>query len=117
MSLNTGSTSNPTPANNTPSNNPPSSNSNPPGPGNTAGSNDITISERFLSDSSWPADLILDLGKSNWSEWSFRLENLTDNQGFSEWLDGSLPRPDPTSSPKAHHIWCQAFFLGDEGMD
>ena len=97
--------------------NPPSSGGNPPSgtqtnppsnsnPSNSAsGSDDVIISERFLADSAWPKDLILDLGKSNWSDWSFRLENLTDNQGFSEWLDGSLPRPDPTSHPKAHRIW------------
>ena len=43
----------------------------------------IVLTERFLSDPSWPADLILDLGKDNWPEWSRRLELLADGQGFA----------------------------------
>jgi gag-polypeptide of LTR copia-type len=93
----------------TQNNAPENASSNPPSNSiptiSVSGPDDVIISERFLADSAWPKDLILDLGKSNWSDWSFRLENLTDNQGFSEWLDGSLPRPDIMSHPKAHRIW------------
>jgi hypothetical protein len=88
-----------TPAENSPSG------GNPNPANSTTGPNDVTLTERFLSNSSWPADLVLDLGKSNWLEWSFRLENLTDNQGFSKWLDGSLPCPDKFKFPKANRIW------------
>ena len=39
----------------------PPSNSNPSN--SASGSDDVIISERFLADSAWPKDLILDLGK------------------------------------------------------
>jgi hypothetical protein len=66
---------------------------------------DITISERFMADPSWPADLHLDLAKSNWEEWSFLLKVKSDCLGFSKWLKGTLPQPDPVLHPKAHDIW------------
>lgn len=65
----------------------------------------IVITERFLSDPSWPADLILDLGKDNWPEWSRCLELLADGQGFARYLDGSLSCPDILVYPRAHWIW------------
>jgi len=37
----------------------------------------------------WPVDLILDLGKSNWVEWSDELHLLALQQGLDPWLDGS----------------------------
>jgi hypothetical protein len=54
---------------------------------------------------SWPADLVLDLGKSNWMEWSRKLSLLALQQGFTPWLDGSLPCPDATLAPGANFIW------------
>jgi hypothetical protein len=86
-----------TPAGSTPSN--AVSNTNMPS------GNDITITERFMSDNSWPADLSLDLAKSNWEEWNFQLQVQTDRLGFSKWLRGTLPCPDAHTHPKAHNIW------------
>jgi hypothetical protein len=72
---------------------------------NPATTYDITITERFMADPSWPADLRLDLSKSNWEEWSFRLKVQCDRLGFVKWLKGSLPQPDAALHPKAHDIW------------
>jgi hypothetical protein len=58
-----------------------------------------------MSDTSWPADLRLDLAKSNWEEWSFQLKVQTDCLGFTKWLKGTLPQPDAAVHPKAHDIW------------
>ena len=66
---------------------------------------DIILTERFLDDSSWPTELLLDLGKFNWPEWSRQLELLASGQGFSRYLDGSLPCPDPALYPGANRIW------------
>ena len=75
------------------------SHSNPPSTG------DITISKRFMSDPAWPADLCLDLAKSNWEEWSFQLKMQCNHLGFTKWLKGTLPQPDAALHPKAHDIW------------
>jgi len=66
---------------------------------------DITITECYMSDSSWLANLHLNLAKSNWEEWSFLLKVKTNRLGFSKWLKGTLPQPDPILHPKAHNIW------------
>ena len=55
----------------------PGSNTNP------SSGNDIIITKRIMSDSSWPANLQLDLAKSNWEEWSFQLRIQTDRLGFT----------------------------------
>src|SRR6266851_636836 len=68
-------------------------------------SSDITISKHFMSNNSWPADLHLDLAKSNWEEWSFQLNCQTDRLGFMRWLKGTLPHLDAILHPKAHDIW------------
>jgi hypothetical protein len=82
------------------------SNANPSaGSGTIPPTGDITITERFMSDSSWPPDLRLDLAKSNWEEWSFLLMIKTDRLGFLRWLKGTLPQPDATTHAKAHEIW------------
>jgi hypothetical protein len=65
----------------------------------------IRLTECTLNKASWPADLVLDLGKSNWIEWSRKLSLLALQQGFAPWLDGSLPCPDATLSPGANFIW------------
>jgi hypothetical protein len=65
----------------------------------------IRLTECTLNTASWPADLVLDLGKSNWIEWSRKLSLLALQQGFAPWLDGSLPCPDATLSPGANFIW------------
>jgi transposase InsO family protein len=66
---------------------------------------DILLTERFLTDPSWPADLILDLGKSNWTKWSRRLELAASGQGFARYLDGTLACPDVNVNPKGYWIW------------
>jgi hypothetical protein len=72
---------------------------------NPATTYDITITECFMADPSWPADLHLDLSKLNWEEWSFCLKVQCDCLGFVKWLKGSLPQPDAALHPKAHDIW------------
>ena len=52
---------------------------------------DITITERFVTDSTWSVDLVLDSGKSNWDEWIHGMR-LVDCLGFADWLDGT-PAP------------------------
>ena len=69
------------------------------GPGN------VVFSERTIADSSWPAELILDLSKTNWLEWSRRLSLLADRLYVSGYLDGTLGCPDVSAFPAAHHIW------------
>jgi hypothetical protein len=71
----------------------------------TSSANDIIITEQIMSDISWPADLCLDLSKSNWEQWSFRLRIQTNRLGFTKWLKGTLPHPCATKYPKAHDIW------------
>ena len=58
-----------------------------------------------LSGVVWPSDLILDLGKSNWIEWSDNLNIVLLQQGLDPWLDGSLPCPDPTTYADVNYIW------------
>jgi hypothetical protein len=58
-----------------------------------------------MSDNSWPADLSLDLAKSNWEEWNFQLRVQTNRLGFTKWLKGTLPCPNAGTHPKAHDIW------------
>ena len=69
------------------------------------GPGDIVLTECFLTNSSWPKTLILNLGTANWPEWSQRLQLLVSGQGFSCYLDGTLPRPDPTLYSGASWIW------------
>ena len=65
----------------------------------------IRLTERTINETSWPPDLVLDLGKSNWMEWSRKLNNMALRQGFAPWLNGSLPCPDPDLTPDANYIW------------
>jgi hypothetical protein len=65
----------------------------------------IRLIECTLDKTSWPADLVLDLWKYNWVEWSDRLSLLAQEQGFTPWLDGSLPCPDATLAPGENFIW------------
>ena len=67
--------------------------------------NGIHLTALTLNDSTWPSDLVLDLGKSNWVEWSRKLTLLALRHGFEPWLDGSLPCPDPLTSANAAYIW------------
>ena len=57
-----------------------------------------------LTGTSWPDDLVLDLGKSNWLEWSRKLTLLTLQQGFDLWLNDTLPCPDSSIAPEANFI-------------
>jgi gag-polypeptide of LTR copia-type len=63
------------------------------------------ITERLVTDSCWPADLRLNLKKFNWDEWSIRMSLFANSRGLTEWLDGSLKRPDEAAYPGAHYIW------------
>lgn len=69
------------------------------------GAGGIVFSERTIADSSWPTDLILELTKTNWFEWSRHLTLLADCLYVSGYLDGTLACPDVTMYPAAHHIW------------
>ena len=72
----------------------------------TGGPEQITIQyQTFTSDTSWPADLILDRRKSNWLEWDRRLNMIADQRCFTEYLDGTLPCPDPTLYAQSARNW------------
>ena len=58
-----------------------------------------------MKDVNWPDDLILDLGKANWLEWSHTLKLSVCQCGLRPWLDGSLPCPDASASPDTYYIW------------
>ncbi|KAH8976866.1 hypothetical protein EDB92DRAFT_1823048 [Lactarius akahatsu] len=76
-----------------------------PAGGPTPADDVIINPQGFIGDASWPKDLILDRHKSNWREWNHRLLLVTDQRLFSHYLDGSFPRPDPTTHPKAAIHW------------
>ena len=69
------------------------------------GTSTMRISEKTFSTSNWPKDLILDIGKDNWHQWSTRICVHAKRQGFLMYLDGSLKCPDESSSPEAYWIW------------
>jgi len=69
------------------------------------GPDDIPFTIQYINDNHWLKDFILDAKKANWDEWSLQVSFLTDRQGFTDWLDGSLAQPDKSVYPKAHHIW------------
>ena len=71
----------------------------------TQSTSDMHITERYLTEHGWPNGLILELNKSNWVEWSLRLELLASRTGFAKWLNGSVSRPDEHTQPKASWIW------------
>jgi hypothetical protein len=77
------------------------------GPLHGALPNGIRITERTMESASWPTDLILDLGKANWVEWSRKLDLLVRQCGLRPWLEGTIPCPNRTASPDAHYIWMQ----------
>jgi hypothetical protein len=58
-----------------------------------------------LNNADWPKDLILDLGKANWVQWSLQLSLVALCHGLDPWLDGSLTCPDETTAPEANFIW------------
>ena len=72
-------------------------------PAQTSG--DIVITERFLGNPAWPSDLILELNKANWPEWSRRIRLLADRTGFTRWLEGTLECPDENAKPEAFGAW------------
>jgi hypothetical protein len=61
--------------------------------------------EKTFSTASWPKNLVLDLDKSNWCEWSTCAEFFAKRQGFLPYLDGSFPCPNKVLRPEAHYIW------------
>src|SRR6266478_5271712 len=58
------------------------------------GPDDIPFTIQYINDNHWLKDFILDAKKANWDEWSLQVSFLTDRQGFTDWLDGSLAQPD-----------------------
>jgi transposase InsO family protein len=84
--------------------------STPASPGTTSGSSGTTPSpniplQNFISDSAWPADLILDGLKHNWEQWDRRLNLVADQRHFSKYLNGKLKCPDATAHPTAADNW------------
>ena len=72
----------------------------------TGSSEQITIQyQTFTSNTSWPADLILDRRKLNWLEWDRRLNMIANQRCFTEYLNGSLPCPDPTMYAQSARNW------------
>ena len=67
--------------------------------------NGIRLTVCTLTGISWPEDLILDLGKGNWIEWSCKLALIALQQGFEPWLDGTLACPNPSDASEANFIW------------
>ena len=65
----------------------------------------IRLTVCTLTGTSWPENLILNIGKSNWIEWSRKVTLLALQQGFEPWLDGSLSCPDASAAPEANFIW------------
>ena len=61
--------------------------------------------QSFISDSAWPADLILDSLKHNWEQWDRRLNLVADQRHFTRYLNGTLPCPDATVYPTAADNW------------
>jgi hypothetical protein len=53
----------------------------------------IPLTEKYMSDPTWLADLILDCKKGNWEEWSSCITILAKRQGFLHWLNGSFLAP------------------------
>jgi len=76
-----------------------------PPPNSTIAPSSIILTECFLSDPTWPSNLVLSLDKSNWAEWDKRLTLLCEGHGFSAWLSGKLKQPDISTHSKAHWIW------------
>ncbi|KAI0282308.1 hypothetical protein BGY98DRAFT_955297 [Russula aff. rugulosa BPL654] len=67
--------------------------------------NGIKVTKRTIEGATWPADLILDLGKSNWLEWSCQLGLLVLQHGLTPWLEGTLTCPNALVSPDDHRVW------------
>jgi hypothetical protein len=67
--------------------------------------NGIRITKKTIEGATWPADLILVLGKSNWLEWSCQLGLLVLQHGLTAWLEGTLACPDPLASPDTNNVW------------
>ena len=76
-----------------------------PATGGSAPSEIVIHYQTFTSDNSWPPDLILDRRKSNWLEWDRRLNIIADQRCFSEYLDGTLPCPDPAIHAQSAMNW------------
>src|SRR5713101_1784810 len=69
------------------------------------GPDNILLTMQYINDNAWPADFELDIDSRNWPLWLCRISLLADRQGFTDWLNSTLPRPDKATHPKAHHIW------------
>jgi hypothetical protein len=66
---------------------------------------DLPLSEKYINDPSWPSHLLLDLDKANWEQWSFRMEQVAQCQGFSYWLHGTYLQPSLSTNPAKHYTW------------
>src|SRR5712671_3675160 len=69
------------------------------------GPNDVIVSERQIGNTSWPSGLVLDFKQENWLEWSRHLTLVADQIHVSDYLDGTLPCPNPSLFPNAYKVW------------
>src|SRR6266404_4548100 len=74
----------------------------------TTGSHSISLIQPQVFDPApnWPSDWLLkNKESSNWDEWNRRVTQIVDQRQFSDYLDGSLPCPDPSTHPDEAKIW------------
>ena len=69
------------------------------------GNSTIHISEKTFSTTGWEKNLVLDITKSNWQDWSHKTSLIVRRQGFTPWLDGSLKCPDEKTISDGYWIW------------
>jgi hypothetical protein len=69
------------------------------------GTSSIRVYERTFSTASWDKNLILDITKSNWQDWSHKTRLIAQRQGFTHWLDGTLKCPDQNTHSDAYWVW------------
>jgi hypothetical protein len=69
------------------------------------GPRSVVFSKCTITNSSWPSELILDLSKTKWLEWSRHLTLLANHLYISGYLNGTVCCPDVIAFPAAHHIW------------
>jgi hypothetical protein len=71
------------------------------------GTSSIRVYERTFSTASWDKNLILDITKLSWQDWSHKTKLIAQRQGFTGWLDGTLKCPDPNTHSDAYWVWNQ----------
>jgi hypothetical protein len=65
-----------------------------------------SIPLQSVKESSWGDVAILDKNANNYAAWSRHVVRILQlSSGLDQYLDGSLPAPDPHYEPRAHHNW------------